>query len=69
VGLSNVQHTGLLGVLRKVLGESTGTEDRRKGELGNGDPALVAEARATARRRLGQGNPCTCRIYWRVEKG
>jgi hypothetical protein len=69
VGLSNVQRTWLLGVLRKVLGESTGTEDRRKGELDNGDPAAAAEARATARRWLVQGNPCACRLYWRVEKG
>jgi hypothetical protein len=39
VGLSNVLHTGLLGVLGEVLGGSPGLENWRRGELGDGDPA------------------------------
>jgi hypothetical protein len=69
VGLGNVLHTGLLGALGKVLDGSPGLENRRRGELGDGDPAAAAGARAPASRRLGQDNPCACRLYWRVEKG
>jgi hypothetical protein len=38
---------------REVLGGSLGLENRRRGELGNGDPAAAAEARAPASRQFG----------------
>jgi hypothetical protein len=44
-GLNNVWHGYLLGVLGKVLGESTGSEDRRRNELSNDCLAAVAGAR------------------------
>jgi hypothetical protein len=53
VGLNNVLLWQLPCVLGKVLGGSLGMEDRRRGELGNGDPAAAAEARALASRQFG----------------
>jgi hypothetical protein len=52
-GLNNVLHGKLPCGLGKVLGGSLGSEDRRRGELGNGDPAAAAEARAPASRQFG----------------
>jgi hypothetical protein len=52
-GLNNVLHGQLPCVLGKVLGGSLGLENRWRGELGNGDPAAAAEARAPASRQFG----------------
>jgi hypothetical protein len=51
--LNNVLHWELPCGLGKMLGRSLGTEDRRRGELGNGGPAAAAGARAQAIVRLG----------------
>jgi hypothetical protein len=52
-GLNKVRHGYLPCVLGKVLGGSQGLENRRRGELSNGDPAATAEARAPASRQFG----------------
>jgi hypothetical protein len=62
VVLDNVLHTGLMGVLWEVLGGSPGLENRRRGELGDGDPAAAAGARAPASRRVGLANTRTCKL-------
>jgi hypothetical protein len=49
--IKNVLHLKLPCGLGKVLGGSLGSEDRRRGELGNGGPAAAAEARAPVKRR------------------
>jgi hypothetical protein len=51
--LNNVLHRKLPCGLGKMLGRSLDSEDRRRGELGNGGPAAAAEARALAIVRLG----------------
>jgi hypothetical protein len=51
--LNNVLHGQLPCVLGKVLGGSLGLEKWRRGELGNGDPAAAAKARAPVSRQLG----------------
>jgi hypothetical protein len=51
--LNNVLHQKLPCGLRKMLGKSLDSEDRRRGELGNGGPAAAAEARAPEIVRLG----------------
>jgi hypothetical protein len=51
-GLNIMLHGKLPCVLGKVLGGYLGSEDRRRGELGNGGPAAAAEARVPARRRF-----------------
>jgi hypothetical protein len=51
-----VLHTGLLVVLGEVLGGSLGLENRRRGELSDGDPTAAAGARAPASRRVGLAN-------------
>jgi hypothetical protein len=52
-GLNNVLHGQLPCGLGKVLGGSLGSEDRRRGKLGNGGPAAAAEAWAPASRQFG----------------
>jgi hypothetical protein len=52
-GLNSVLHGQLPCGLGKVLGGSLGSEDRRRGELGNGSLAAAAEARAPASRQFG----------------
>jgi hypothetical protein len=56
VGLGNVLHTWLLGVLGEVLDESPSLENMRRYELGNGCSAAVAGARAPASRQPGQAS-------------
>jgi hypothetical protein len=51
VMLNNVLHWKLPCGLGKVLGGSLGSEDRRRGELGNGGPVAAAEARALVKWR------------------
>jgi hypothetical protein len=51
--LNNVLHRKLPCGLGKMLGRSLDSEDRQRGELGNGGPAAAAEARAPAIVRLG----------------
>jgi hypothetical protein len=50
--LNNVLHRELPCGLGKMLGRSTGEEDRRRGELVGGGPAAAAGARAPAIVRL-----------------
>jgi hypothetical protein len=52
-GAQHVLHGQLPCLLGKVLGESLGSEVRGRGELGNGDPAAAAKARAPASRQFG----------------
>jgi hypothetical protein len=56
VALVNVLHGELYCGLGKVLRVPTGLESRRRYELGNGDPAAAAGARAPASWRLGLSN-------------
>jgi hypothetical protein len=51
--LNNVLHQKLPCGLGKMQGRSLDSEDRRRGELGNGGPAAAAEARALAFVRFG----------------
>jgi hypothetical protein len=51
--LNNMLHQKLPCGLGKMLGKSLDSEDRRRGELGNGGPAAAAEAQAPAIVRLG----------------
>jgi hypothetical protein len=51
--LNKLLHQKLPCGLGKMLGRSLDSEDRRRGELGNGGPAAVAEARAPAFVRFG----------------
>jgi hypothetical protein len=53
VVLNNVLHRKLPRGLGKMLSRSLGSEDRRRGEFGNGGPAAAAGARAPAIVRLG----------------
>jgi hypothetical protein len=53
MGLSNVLHGYLPCVIGKMIGGSRGLENRRRGELGNGDPAAAAGASAPVRRQFG----------------
>jgi hypothetical protein len=53
VMLNNVPPRELPCGLGKMLGRSTGEEDRRRGELDGGGPAAAAGARAPAVVRLG----------------
>jgi hypothetical protein len=62
MGLSNVLHARLLGVLGEVLGGSPGLENRQRGKLGDGDSAAVAGARAPASRRVGLANTRACKL-------
>jgi hypothetical protein len=50
--LNNVLRRELPCGLGKAPGRSPGAEDRRRGELGGGGPAVAAEARAPASRQL-----------------
>jgi hypothetical protein len=48
--------------LAEVLGGSLGSEDRRRGELGNGGPAAATGARAPASRQFGLANTRVCKL-------
>jgi hypothetical protein len=39
-------------------------ENRQRGELGNGDPAAAAGARALTSRQLGQDYTRACKLKW-----
>jgi hypothetical protein len=64
VGLGNVRRTKLLGALGKVLDGSPGLENRRRGELVDGDQATAAGARAPASRQPGQAYTRACKLKW-----
>jgi hypothetical protein len=52
-GLNHVLHVKLPCGLGKMLGRRLGSEDQRRGELGDGGSAAAAETRAPAIVRLG----------------
>jgi hypothetical protein len=80
-GLNHVLHGKLPCGLGKTLGRRLGSEDRRRGELGDGGPATAAGTRAPAimrlsliNKRLGDLLGCTRKgsgafegegVYWR----
>jgi hypothetical protein len=52
-----------------VLGESTGSEDWRRGDLGNGCPAATAGTLAPASRQPDQVYTRACKHKWCKRKG
>jgi hypothetical protein len=69
VGLGNVLHTGLLGVLGEVLDGSPGLENRQRYELGNGCLTAAAETRTPASRQPRQAYTRACKLKWCKRKG
>jgi hypothetical protein len=66
--LNNVLHRKLPCGLGKMLGRSLDSEDRRRGEFGNGGPAAATRARTPAIVRLGLINKRLGELLWCTRK-